>query len=773
MAFSGNSFLSPQAVGKVDNQNLHGIASAEMVIVTYPGFLQEANRLADHHRNHDSLDVAVVTTDQIYNEFSSGAQDVSAIRDFMRMLYERNLSSGILPRYLLLFGDGSYDNKHRMIGNTNYVVTYQSDNSLDPTSTYISDDYFGFLDTSEGYWPENSTALLDIGIGRFPVKTLAEAKAVVNKTINYALNGNNNNLSECDAGNSGFGEWRNVVTFVADDEDSNTHFTQAQQLATKVDTTYKDYNIEKIYLDSYVQTSTVGGERYIGAEDALRNRVQRGTLLLTYIGHGGEVGLAHERVLSVETINNWTNFNRLGAFLTATCEFARVDDPARNSAGELVLLNPNGGGVVLFTTTRLAFSGSNFQLSKKFFEFAFEPLNGSMPAIGDIQRLTKNGYLDSNVRNFIMLGDPAIKLAYPRWNVVTTTINNHAANLPADTVIGLNKVSVSGEIQDDNGQLMTGFNGTLIASAYDKYATLYTLANNPSSLVAPFKVRKNVLFKGKATITNGKFNYTFVLPKEIAPLFDKGKLSYYAYNGVTDANGYYDNIIIGGGYDTSASNDHAGPQIKLYMNDEKFVSGGITNADPIVYATVSDTSGINTAGNGIGHDITIMLDNDPDKLYNANDYFSCDMNSYTRGKVSFPLTGLTDGKHTAELKVWDVFNNSAKTTVDFVVSGSKEVTLQHVYNYPNPFTTKTSFMFEHNRACVPMNVQVQILTVTGKLIKTISQNVTCDGFRYDKIDWDGRDDYGDKIGRGVYIYRLRVKTEDGYTADKMEKLVKL
>jgi hypothetical protein len=249
-----------------------------------------------------------------------------------------------------------------------------------------------------------------------------------------------------------------------------------------------------------------------------------------------------------------------------------------------------------------------------------------------------------NVRNFIMLGDPALRLAYPRWNVVTTLINNHSAALPADTVKGLNRVSVEGEIHDDNGQLMSGFNGTLIASAYDKYATLHTLANDfPASTVQNFKVRKNILFKGKATVANGKFNYTFVLPKDIAPLFDTGKLSYYAYNGVTDANGYYDNLIIGGGYDTSVVNDNAGPEIKLFMNDEKFVSGGITDANPKVYANVSDTSGINTAGNGIGHDITVMVDNDPDKLYSANDYFECDLNSYTRGKVLFPLTDLADG----------------------------------------------------------------------------------------------------------------------------------
>ncbi|MBK5285089.1 MAG: type IX secretion system sortase PorU, partial [Bacteroidia bacterium] len=476
------------------------------------------------------------------------------------------------------------------------------------------------------------------------------------------------------------------------------------------------------------------------------------------------------RVLTVEDIKNWTNFNRLSAFLTATCEFTRIDDPERTSAGEFVFLNSKGSGVALFTTSRLAFSGSNFSLCRSFNKFLFEPLNGSMPALGDICRLTKNDYRDPHVKNFLLVGDPAMKLAYPRWNVVTTSINNNVISATADTIKALTRVTISGEIRDDNGQLMTGFNGVLIPSIYDKEATYFTLGNDPGNPIIPFKVRKNVLFKGKATVTNGTFSFSFIMPKDISFQYGIGKISYYAFDGVTDAKGFYKNVIVGGvGSDTTVSDDKRGPEIKLYMNDDKFVSGGMTNVNPNVYALISDESGINTAGNGIGHDITITIDGD--KLYTANDFFEADLDSYQKGKINFPLSGLSDGKHTLKLKVWDIFNNSSETTIEFYVVSSKEITLNHVYNYPNPFTTHTKFMFEHNRACVPMSVQIQVFTVTGKLVKTISKYLVCDGFRFDNLDWDGRDDYGDKIGRGIYIYRLRVQTSDGATADKIEKLV--
>jgi len=772
IAFTDQSFLTPRAAGIVENQNIHGIMSADFVIVTPPQFISQAERLAEHHRGYDQLSVSVVTTNQIYNEFSSGSQDVSAIRDFMRMLYNRNQNQAMLPKYLLLFGDASYDNKHRIYNNTNFIVSYQSDNSLDPTSTFISDDFFGFLDSNDGYWSDNDTySLLDIGIGRMPLKSNAEAAAAVDKIINYSTNGiNTANPVNCNSAISGFGEWRNIASYVADDEDGGTHLIQAEALAAKVDTTYQWYNIDKIYLDAYQQISTPGGQRYPAAQAAFIQRVERGSLFTTYVGHGGEVGLAHERVLTVEDIKNWTNFNRLSAFLTATCEFTRIDDPERTSAGEFVFLNSKGAGVALFTTTRLAFSGSNFSLCRSFNKFLFEPLNGLMPTLGDICRLTKNDYRDPHVKNFLLVGDPAMKLAYPRWNVVTTSINNNLISATADTIKALTRVTITGEVRDDNGQLMNGFNGVLIPSIYDKEVTYYTLSNDPGSPVIPFKLRKNVLFKGKATVVNGTFSFSFIMPKDISFQYGTGKISYYAFNGLTDAKGFYENVIVGGiGSDSTVTDDKRGPEIKLFMNDDKFVSGGMTNPSPNVYALISDESGINTAGNGIGHDITITVDGD--KLYTANDFFEADLDSYQKGKISFPLTGLSDGKHTLKLKVWDIFNNSSETTIDFYVISSKEITLNHVYNYPNPFTTHTKFMFEHNRACVPMSVQVQIFTVTGKLVKTISEYIVCDGFRFDNLDWDGRDDYGDKIGRGVYIYRLRVQTADGSTADKMEKLV--
>jgi hypothetical protein len=772
VVFTGAYYPVPHPVGWVPNQNLHSVMAADLVIVAHPLFLAEAERLGAHHRTHDSLETAVVTTDQIYNEFSSGSQDVSAIRDFMRMLYNRNLSTTDSPKYLLLFGDGSYDNKHRLYNNTNFVVTFQSDNSLNPTSTFIGENFFGFLDSTEGYWSDGDIfSLVDLGIGRLNVKSPAEATAAVDKIINYATNGvNSTNPTDCNSTTTGFGEWRNIVTFIADDEDNGTHVHQAEALATEVDTTYPWYNIDKIYLDAYKQISTPGGERYPDAEQAFFQRVQRGNLIDTYIGHGGELGLAHERVLMIDDINSWTNFNRLACFVTATCEFTRVDDPERNSAGEYVFLNPKGGGIALFTTTRLAFSGSNNNLLRSFYNYVFEEYNGTMPALGDIVRLSMNDYRDLNTKNFLLIGDPALKLAYPRFNIETTEINSAAVTTTPDTLRALTRVTVSGEIRDDNGQLMTSFNGVLIPTVYDKTATYTTLGNNSgNSPLIQFKLRNKILFKGKATVTNGKFTFKFIMPKDISYDYGAGRISYYAYNGVTDAKGYYDNIIIGGfGSDSTVVDDKRGPQIKLYMNDEKFVSGGITNDNPSVYALISDESGINTTGNGIGHDLMVF---DGEKSYKANDFFETDLDSSNKGKLNFPLSELSEGKHTLRVKAWDIFNNSSETTIDFYVMADKQITLQHVYNYPNPFTTHTRFMFEHNRACIPMSVQVQIFTVTGKVVKTIDKHMVCDGFRSDDLVWDGRDDYGDRIGRGIYIYRLRVQTADGFTADKMEKLV--
>jgi hypothetical protein len=407
--------------------------------------------------------------------------------------------------------------------------------------------------------------------------------------------------------------------------------------------------------------------------------------------------------------------------------------------------------------------------------YLFEPVNGEMPRLGDIYNETKNNSSvlsgGINPRNFTLLGDPSLRLAYAKYEVVTTGINGASVVADQDTLGALEKVTITGEIRS-NGQKLTGFNGIIYPTVFDKVVNVATLANDPTSPVKNFILQKNALYRGKASVVNGDFSYTFIVPKDIAYQIGRGRLSYYAHNGTDDANGVYDSVMIGGSSGTQVS-DIEGPVVKLYMNDEKFVYGGTTDESPRILALVTDSNGVNTVGNGIGHDITAQLDGEPEKIYVLNDFYESDLDSYQSGRIVYPLASLSNGRHTLKLKVWDIYNNSAEAYTEFVVAESATLALNHVLNYPNPFTTRTSFFFEHNRPCNTLDVQIQIFTVSGKLIKTIDRTIACEGYRVDDIEWDGRDDYGDSIGKGVYVYRLKIRDLDGSSAEKYEKLVLL
>ena len=777
IAFNGGAFYNVETIGQVENQNLHALNQANMIIVCHPNFLSEAERLADFHRTSETnpLSVHIVTPEQVFNEFSSGAQDVSAIRDMMKMFYDRSTSWQDYPRYLLLFGDASYDYKDRLADNTNYVPTYESVQSLVPTISYASDDYFGLLDLEEGEWASSASDALDIGIGRFVVRTIEDARVVVDKIYRYEELG----IDALDATHAcadgtvtnSSPDWRNRIVFMADDEDNNIHLNQADQLATIVDTMYPEYNITKIYFDSYVQESTPGGQRYPEANAGLNTEVQRGALIVNYTGHGGELGLSHERVLGISDINSWTNFSNLPVFVTATCEFTRYDDPSRISAGEIVHLNPEGGGIALFTTSRLVYSAPNFTLNRNFYlNLLTEQLWGP-PTMGDVIRMTKTASGSGvNNRNFVLIGDPAQRLAFPLHEVETLTINGDDVNSLTDTINALQLVTVTGRMKNRNGQLMPNFNGVVYPTVFDKATDVTTLGNDPGSSPRTFRVQKNLIYKGKASVTNGEFTFTFVVPKDIAYSYDFGRISYYAEGNSTNASGYFEEFVIGGSSD-NASADENGPVVGLYMNDVSFAYGGTTDENPSLLAIVSDTNGINTVGNGIGHDITAVLDDNATNTINLNDFYQADLDSYQSGKVVYPFSGLSEGTHTLKMKIWDVYNNSSEAYTEFVVAESAELALNHVLNYPNPFTTNTAFMFEHNQPCNSLDVQVQVFTVSGKLVKTINETVLSSGFRNDPIQWDGLDDYGQKIGRGVYLYNLKVKTPDGQKAEQIERLV--
>lgn len=776
LANNGLSYLTPSISGTVANQNLHALSNKEYIIISHPDFYSDAMQLAAFHENADTLSTIVVTPQQIYNEFSSGAQDISALRDFVKMFYDKAIIATEFPKYLLMYGDGSYDNKKRFGSNTNFIPTYQSVNSTVLTSSYVSDDFYGLLDDSEGIWAAGDA--IDIGIGRFPVKSAAESKVVLNKVLDYKKTGFNpstinngcSNLSSA----SPFGDWRNTVCFVADDEDGGLHHADANKLATMVDTAANDYNVDKIYLDAYPQEATPGGNRYPSVVDAINKRIEKGCLIWNYTGHGGEVGLAHERVVEVSQINNWKNYNNLPLFVTATCEFSRYDDPERTSAGEYVLLNPEGGGVALLSTLRLVFASGNFILNRDFYEAAFVPVAGKMPRLGDLYEYVKTqpGGNSVNSRNFSLLGDPALRLAYPKYDVSTDTVNLIPVSVTSsDTIKALSLVTVSGFVRDDAGVVLSSYNGVIYPTVFDKSQNVTTLSNDGlSSPPFTFGIQKNILYKGKASVTNGAFKFSFVVPKDIAYAYGIGRISYYSENGTEDANGYYEKIIIGGSNDSAAA-DNTGPTVDLFLNDAKFVFGGLTDETPDLFAILKDNNGVNTVGNGIGHDITAVLDANTESSIVLNDYYQADLNSYKSGTIRYPFSELSEGKHTLSLKVWDVYNNSSQSYTEFIVARSAELALSHVLNYPNPFTTKTQFYFEQNQCCQVLDVSVHIFTISGKLVKTIDQFVQTEGFRSDPIEWDGRDDFGDKIGKGVYIYRIKVKTSEGAVAEKFEKLV--
>jgi hypothetical protein len=753
IAFNSSAYLSPALKGSVLNQNIHNISSnTEFIIVCHSDFLSSANRLADFHLRKDNIISTVVTPQQIYNEFSTGMQDVSAIRDFVKYQYDKE---GSKLKYLLLFGDGSYDPKNRIENNTNYIPTYQSANSTHPTYSYVTDDYFGLLDDNEGLFNDD---LVDIGIGRMPVSSLAEADVLVDKVESYY------NISS-------YGSWRNDIAFIADDgdlNDGNIHMWQADSLANYVSDNYNKINIQKIYLDNYDQQSTPGGPRSEDTQSAINNKVKKGALLVNYTGHGGPLGWTQERILEIDQIQKWDNADNLPLFMTATCKFSYFDNPEEKSAGEYLLLNEKGGAIALLSTTRLVYSAPNYNLNTKFIKTIFERQNGEFPRLGDLFKTTKvlSGS-SANNRNFTLLGDPALLLAYPKFQVSTTLIN--------DTLKALGEVTIEGHIED-NGVLVSDFNGTIYPTVYDKEIIKTTLGQE-SCVPMPYRDQNNILYKGAATVSTGKFSFSFIVPKDIAYNYGAGKISYYAVNdeiqNPLDANGTKVDFVIGGTSDDIIY-DYDEADLSLFMNDTLFVNGGITDANPTLLVNVFDLSGINTVGNGIGHDITAVLDGNTANPYVLNDFYEAQKDDYTNGIIRFPLYNLTKGLHSITLKLWDVFNNSSEASINFVVADDNNLAIADFTTYPNPFSVSTDIYFQHNKANQELDYVLEIYSITGVLIKRIEQiSFSSAGYRIGPINWDGRDNYGGKISPGMYIANLAVNSEDSEFSSKSIRIILL
>ncbi|MCX6268178.1 MAG: type IX secretion system sortase PorU [Bacteroidetes bacterium] len=758
ITFDGTSYNVPEFNGRVENQDLHGTDAADYLIICYPPFVGEAQRLAAFHQANSGMSVLIVTPDKIYNEFSSGAQDITAIRDFVRMMYNKAQPAS-KPKYLLLFGDASYDFKNRTKNNTNFVPSFESVESLSPVSSFVSDDYYGLLDANEG---QSANGSLDIGIGRFPVSTIEQARSTVDKVIHY-----------CSKSESVKNDWRNMVTFVADDqnEGGNLFIDDSEDLARIIENSYKNYNVDKIYSDAYTMVSTSIGPFYPDVNDAINKRVEKGSLIMNYVGHGGEVRWAHEHILEIPDINSWRNYDNMPVFVTATCEFSRFDDPGRVSAGELVLLNNQGGGIALFTTTRLTFAGTNKSLLVNFYNDVFEKPSGAYMKLGDLLMAAKYGMGSSaNIHAFVLLGDPAMQMSYPDLNVVTTSINAHDPTVAPDTLKALSEVTITGEIRDLSGNKVENFSGTIFPTVFDKASEIWTKANQGPGNPVQFFLRKNPVYKGNVEVTNGSFTFSFIVPKDIAYQFGVGKISYYARSNETDANGYDYQIQVGG-YNNLAIPDGEGPELTLYMNDRNFRSGGITNQTPLLLADVIDSSGVNTVGNGIGHDITATLDGKTTDPMILNDYYVANLNTYKSGEISYPLSALSDGPHQIEVKVWDVHNNPTEARIDFVVTSSAGFAFEHLMNYPNPMKDQTTFAWETNQTDQPIDVEIKVFTINGNLLKTLRQTIYAQGYRSTSIKWDGTQDNGQKISSGLYVYQVQLMTSEGSAKRQTSKLV--
>ena len=790
VAVSPSDYFAPKFDSKtvVNNQNIKGsifqnpqgsFQDVDYIIVTPNNMFNDAERLAQVNRNQYGLNVKVVGLDEIYNEFSSGNQDVGAIRNMVKYVYDNASTPENRIKYLCLFGDGSYDYKDRIRNNTNIVPSWYSYNSFSLATSFVSDDFYGMMDNNEGTMISSNK--LDIAVGRILADTPQRGKEMVDKIESYYIK-------------EAFGSWRNNFVVISDDNDDK--LKGALQATTDdigdiVSQEKPFINVIKIHSDAFQQESSAGGDRYPIVTNEIVNAMDNGALVVNYFGHGGEEGLAEERILLKPDITGLRNFCKLNCFVTVTCEFTRFDNPFRETAGEFTFWNKETGAVGLITTTRQVFVNFGITFNRELGQYLFSYSDNDTygdneyPTMAEALRLAKNdpsvsGNSQKNLVFFI--GDPAMKLAFSKPNIRLTKINDNPIATATDTLKALSYVKLAGEVTDEAGNLLNNYTGTLSTTIYDKVINRQTLANdgikeNGQVIKLDFTTLGEIIFRGQASVVNGQFEFDFVVPKDVGIPVGFGKVSFYSKNEslTEDQAGANINTVRIGGLNENAPEDNTGPVITLYMNDENFVTGGITNESPTLLAKMEDTNGINTAS-GIGHDIVAIIDGDETNPVILNDYYQTEVDEYTKGTVSFPFRDLEPGLHTLTLKAWDVYNNSSISEIQFIVfDKDQSLVINNVLNYPNPFVNYTEFWFNHNSS-EPLDVSIQIFTVSGKLVRTLNGQTTggikaTSSLSRDMV-WDGRDDFGDKIGKGVYIYKLKVHSNLlNKTVEKIEKLV--
>lgn len=748
IAFDGNYYNTVSFVSTVANQNLHSKYDFDYLIITHPYFYSQSERLKEIHSRIDNLEIEIVTPQQIYNEFSCGAQDITAIRDYIRMVYKK---SNKRLRYVLLFGDASYDYKNKS-GQVCFIPSFESKLSCS-SGCIVTDDYYVCLDDNEGMM--DNTSIIDLAIGRMPVTTQEDASAMLDKIEQYI-----------DINDENAGQWRKNITFIADDNDTY-YVSHAEQLENIIrNNGGEGVDIDKIYLDAYPQIATSSGQRSPECNAAITNRVELGASIINYIGHAGEVGWAEERILTNEDIFSWRNSPKLHLMITASCEFSRFDDHTRTSAGEYVFLNHYGGAIAMMTTARVTFAPQNFKLMKLLYEHLFDTEGGEYITMGDVYVHAKQ-VGDENSKAYVFLGDPAIQLNYPENSIEITSINNHDVSL-ADTLKALQNVTVAGVVNDVFGSHMSDFNGVLHINVYDKDVTYNTYGNETDAI--SFKLKNSVIYTGKTEVKNGVFNASFTLPKDINYSYGKGRISLYANSDRCDAHGCYSNIIVGG-LNENAETDETGPEIMLYVDDERFVDGSMTNENPLLLAYIKDKNGVNTSGAGIGHDITATLSGATNKVYTLNQFYNAPLDKDEFGSLSYKFYDLNEGEHTLTFKVWDIYNNSSSEVIRFNVVKGKVINIENVTSYPNPMSDNTNFTFEHNQKDNEIDVVIKIYDVMGQLVKTITERRYGTTARIEPIRWDGKSDGGVTLGAGIYVYNVTIKNAQNEESSGYSKLI--
>ncbi len=745
--FNGTGFLSPKSISRIANQDLHGSAPAELVIVCHKGLQAQAERLASLHSIHDGLSTLVASQEQVYNEFSSGRKDPIAIRELLRHLRNKASDSDDTPRHLVIFGKGTYDNRNILNGSHTTVVTYQTLRSFDDDGeSMATDDIFTYLDDGEELTNYSS---MDVSVGRLPAKNVEEAARIVDKIDRY--------ITRKDLTIDGIrGDWRNSVALLADDADpscgGDTTFTWSSEVtARQINNLYPHINIDKIYADAYVQKSGADGSYYPDVNNALKKRINYGCLLLNYIGHGSSQYIGTERFMMKSDISSYTNFNQLPFFITSTCTFGKYDDINETCGAEEFLL-ADGAGIGCLAASRPI---SHIQSVNT--DMVMQALNPEN-TIGDAIRIAKNHRVTTQA--LTLIGDPALRLSLPTHNIVVTAINGTPVDsLNNDTALVLSTVTVEGEIRDNNGNRVSDFDGDLFPEVYDRPVATHTLANDNAGHEVGFVLQNRLIYRGRTSVRNGQFTYRFIVPRDVAYKFDRARLSHYAKSSSEDAAGAYQNLFLGG-YDESAVITESRPLVKAYINDTNFRNGAITDANPTLIVLLHDSIGINAVGSGLGHDITATLDGNPNSIIILNDFYETDIDDEHKGTIRYNLSNLTPGRHHVSVKAWNIFNFSNTADIVFYVHGSDTLTSAFSAS-PNPASQHSQLRMEHNAKGQITSAQLDIYNIQGQPVVSFNPSVSPDSYVIGPVDWNLRNSSGLRVAPGIYMARFTALTSNG------------